>query len=272
MNNTTTTTKFSLARRLGTWWTRQQEARQRQALRLRCPPATVAADQIPPTVRAAWAHHAPNEFPGLPVDDGAWLRCALGLAQFFEACRLQRGHGPCALPSRAADSVWHVWLRLDPHGLADWQQRYFGREVAHREAEALGAPPQECLARAWVGACRSEGLGPLGPRLPLLFALDGLARLPEGWAYRFEKGALVHRQIDGLGRPGPGAVAHAALAGAGLVALGLLSEAELAALRRRQADDGGSSGWSSGGEGCDTSPDGGGGSCCGSSCGGGGGD
>ena len=93
MNNTTTKTKFSLASRLGAWWAREAEASRRLALRKRCPPATVAAEQIPSAVRAAWAHHAPDEFPGLAVGDAAWLRCSLGLAQFFEACRLQKEQG-----------------------------------------------------------------------------------------------------------------------------------------------------------------------------------
>jgi hypothetical protein len=230
--------------------------------------------QIPPAIRAAWAHHAPEDFPGLPVDDASWLLCSLGLAQFFEACRLQREQGACALPSKAADSVWHVWLKLDPAGLAGWQQRFFGRVAAHHEATHLGAPLDDCLARTWVGTCRSEGLNPLDPGLPLLFALDGLLRLPTGWAYRHEQGMLVHRQIDGFGKPGGIRVTHAAVAAGGLVALGLISEAELISLRRRQSSgsDGGSGGTSSG---ADASCDAGSssdcsGSSCGSSCGGGG--
>lgn len=271
VNNTTTNTKFSLAHRFGAWWARQREGSQGQALRKRCPPATVAAEQVPPAIRAAWAHHAPDEFPGLAVDDAAWLRCSLGLAQFFEACRLQREQGACALPSKAADSVWHVWLKVDPAGLVDWQQRYFGRVVEHREKAELGAPLDDCLARSWAGACRSEGLGLLGPRLPLLFALDGLLGLPTGWAYRFRQAGLEHRQIDGFGRPGGDVVAHAAIAGGGLLALGLISEAELMAMRRRQSGDGGSScggSWSDA-SGCEGGSDGG-GSSCGSGCGGGG--
>jgi hypothetical protein len=276
MNNTTTTTKFSL-NHLGAWWARRVENGRAQELRKRCPPATVAAAQIPPAVRAAWVHHAPDEFPGLATDDAAWLRCSLGLAQFFEACRLQSGQGACALPSKAADSVWHVWLKLDPAGLSDWQQRFFDRVVEHREAGQLGAPLDDCLARAWVGACASEGLSPLGPRLPLLFALDGLLRLPAGWAYGYEQGLLVHRQIDGFGRPGDIKVAHAAMAAGGLLALGLVSEAELISLRRRPNKDD-SSGGSWGGSSCgaDASCDAGSsssdcsGSSCGSSCGGGG--
>lgn len=277
MNNATTKAKFSLASQFGAWWARQREARQGPMLRKRCPPATVAAEQIPPAVRAAWARHAPEEFPGLASDDAAWLSCSLGLAQFFEACRLQREQGPCALPSKAADSVWHVWLRFDPAGLSSWQQRFFGREVEHREAEALGAPLDDCLARTWAGACRSEGLSLLGPRLPLLFALDGLLRLPTGWAYRHQQGRLAHRQIDGFGKPCGDAVSHAAIAGGGLVALGLVSEAELAEMRRRQDSGSSCGGWNTGGGssgdgGCSSGSDGGGGcSCGGSGCGGGGG-
>jgi len=277
MNNTTTTTKFSL-NHLGAWWTRRVETGRAQTLSKRCPPAAVAASQIPPTVRAAWAHHAPDEFPGLATHDAAWLRCSLGLAQFFEACRLQRGQGACALPSKAADSVWHVWLKLDPTGLADWQQRFFDRVVEHREADQLGAPLDDCLARAWVGACASEGLSPLGPRMPLLFALDGLLCLPAGWAYGHEQGLLVHRQIDGFGRPGDIKVVHAAVAASGLLALGLVSEAELISLRKRQSREDGGGGSSCGGSSCgaDASCDAGSsssdcsGSSCGSSCGGGG--
>lgn len=275
--NTTTNTKFSLAFRLGSWWGQRRETSRREALRKCCPPATVAAEQIPPAIRAAWAHHAPDELPGLATDDGAWLRCSLGLAQFFEACRLQREQGACALPSKAADSVWHVWLKLDPAGLADWQQRYFGRVVEHREGAELGAPLEDCLARSWTGACRSEGLELLGPKLPLLFALDGLLRLPTGWAYGYQQGTLAHRQIDGFGKPCGDVVMHAAMGGAALVALGLVTQSELAsALRRRQSSDSGSScgsSWSSdAGSSCDTSSSDGGGSSCGSSCGGGGGD
>ena len=269
MNAMTNTTKFSLSTRVGAWWVRQREGRQRRVLHARCRRAASAAAQIPPAVRAAWAQQAPDEFPGLAVDDGAWLRCALGLAQFFEACRLQGGQGPCALPSKAADSVWHVWLRTDPAGLDAWQQRHFGQVVAHREAEALGAPLEECLARTWAGACRSEGRSPLALRVPLLFALDGLLALPTGWAYRHERGVVVHRCIDGAGRPGGDAVAHAALGAAGLATLGLLSTAEAAAARRR--DDGGGGAYGDGGAGS-SSCDGGGSagcSCGGSGCGGG---
>jgi hypothetical protein len=272
MNNTTTT-KFSLLGRASAWWASRQEIHRQNVLRRTCPAAARAASDIPPAVKAAWVAQAPDEFPGLPVDDGAWLRCSIGLAQFFEVCKLQQGAGPCALPSKGADSVWHVWLQADPTGLAAWQQRHFGRVLEHVEAADLGAPLEEGIARTWAGACRSQGLALLGPRLPLLFALDGQLRLPTGWAYSHERGALVHRQIDGFGRASGPAVAHEAVAAGGLVALGLTTAAELRA--RRRGDNSGSGcgsscGSFSDGGGCDGGGgDGGGGSSCGSSCGGG---
>lgn len=282
--NTTTSTKFSLAYRLGAWVGQRREARFHQALRRHCPVASRAAEQIPPGVRAAWARQVPDTFPGLAVDDAAWLRCSTGLAQFFEACRLQREHGPCALPSKAADSVWHVWLEVDPTGLAAWQQGHFGQVVEHLEAESLGAPLDECLARTWAGACRSEGRSLVASRLPLVFALDGLMRMPTGWAYGHQGGTLVHRPIDGFGNVGRDAFAHAAVGAAGLATLGLLGEADVQAMRRRK-DDGGDGGfsWGAGGGsdgGGSSSCDGGGSaggdggagcSCGGSGCGGSGG-
>jgi len=266
MNNTTTKTKFSLLHRAKAWWALQQDLSQQITARDACPFATRAASRIPVEVRAAWASRAPEEFPGLPVDEGAWLRCTIGLAQFFEVCRLQQANGPCALPSKGADSVWHAWLQLDPAGLAAWQHAHFGRTFDHCEADVLGAPLEEGIARSWVGACRSQKLNPLGRRLPFLFALDGQLRLPTGWAYRHEHGVLVHRQIDGFGLATGGAVAHAAATAGGLAALGVITTAELRTYRRR--GDGSGAGC---GGGCGSSSDGGscdgGGSSCGSSCG-----
>lgn len=266
--------------RATTWLRRSSSPEDRGAtewrrLQRHCPPAAIAARQIPPAIHAAWQHRAADELPGLVADETTWVQSSVALAQFFEACRLQRDTGPCALPSRAADSVWHVWLRADPAGLADWQQGFFGEVVEHRESAQLGAPLDKCLARTWVGACRAEGRSPLAPRLPLVFALDGQLRLPTGWAYGFERGRLVHRQIDGFGRPGGAVHEHAAMAGVGLAALGLLTAGEVEQMRRR-AKDGGSSASSDSGFSFDFSSDGGSdagsSSDGGSSCGGGGGD
>ncbi len=277
------------------WWQRlsrslpwnstpqQQADNAWRRLQRQCPPAVIAARQIPPLVRAAWQTEVAETLPGMGVDEATWVRCAAGLAQFFEASRLQRDAGPCALPSRAADSVWHAWLKVDPAGLADWQQRFFGRVIEHRESADLGAPEDDCLARTWAAACRSEGRSALAARLPLVFALDAQLRPPTGWAYAFERGHLVHREIDGFGETRGVGVQHMALGGSGLAALGLLSAGEAETLRRRAAasannssGDGGfswgsfDSGGSSSSSDCSSSSSDGGGCSCGSSCGGGG--
>lgn len=252
-------------------------------LQRQCPPAVIAARQIPTAIRAAWQSEVAETLPGMAGDEASWVQCTVALAQFFEASRLQRDAGPCALPSRAADSVWHAWLKADPGGLADWQQRFFGRVIEHRESADLGAPVDECLARTWAAACRSEGRSALAPRLPLVFALDAQLRPPTGWAYAFERGRLVHRQIDGFGETRGVGLQHAALGATGLAALGLLSAGEAETMRRRAAaaasgstgGDGGFS-WggfgsdSSGGSDCSSSSSSDGGCSCGSGCGGGG--
>lgn len=276
------------------WWQRasrwlpwnatpeQQADNAWRRLQRQCPPAVIAARQIPPAVRAAWQAEVAETLPGMAVDEATWVRSAVGLAQFFEASRLQRDVGPCALPSRAADAVWHAWLKADPTGLADWQQRFFGRVIEHRESDELGAPVDECLARTWAAACRSEGRSALAARLPLVFSLDAQLRPPTGWAYAFERGRLVHRQIDGFGETRGIGLQHAALGAGGLAALGLLSVGEAETLRRRTAaaangSSGGDGGFSWGSFGGDSSSSSDcsssssdGGCSCGSSCGGGG--
>jgi hypothetical protein len=279
-----------------TWWQRvrsrfpwqttpeQQADNTWRRLQRHCPPAAIAARQIPPAVRAAWEAEIARTLPGMAVDETAWVRCAVGLAQFFEAGRLQREAGPCALPSRAADTVWHAWLQADPDGLADWQQRFFGRVVEHRETADLSAPVDECLARTWAGACRSEGRSALATRLPLVFALDAEMRPPTGWAYACEGGRVVHRPINGFGEIHGVGLEHAALGAVGLATLGLLSAGEAETMRRRRAAAAAGAGGSSGSGGdfsfdwgssdssdCSSSSLSSDGGCsCGSSCGGGG--
>lgn len=245
-----------------------------RGLRRQCPRAAAAAARVPPSVRAAWQAHVADALPGLVASDATWVRSAGALAQFFEASRLQQAAGPCALPSRAADAVWHAWLAGDEAGLQAWQQQCFGQAVAHREAAVLGAPLDACLARTWAGACRAESLSPLGRRMPLVFALDGQLRVPTGWPYGFVRRGLVYRQIDGFGQPTGTMRQHAALAGTGLAALGLLTAAEAEQVHRRsQRRSGGSSGFdfdssdAGSGDGCDSSDAGS--SDGGSSCGGG---
>lgn len=269
-------------------WRLEREATALRAeVRALCPPAAVAAEALPESVRASWVQHAQQECPGIRTDPAAWVLTSTALAQFFECCRLQTDGQACGLPSKAADVLWHVALAWQPEALESWQRQCFGQVVAHRPNAELGCPPDEAMARTWVWACRSEGRPATASGLPLLFAVDQRLHTPAGWAYAYDpkRCTVGHRDLDTHGRAQGAAHYQPALALSALAAAGLFTAAEQAtatavleaqthdALRRAKADaNGAASGGSCGGSG--TSSCGDGGAACGdggggASCGGG---
>lgn len=265
----------SLLQRWTAWREQCAAVRARQQLQRRCPQAHALQQGLPAGLHAAWLDHAADEFPGLPSHESDWLLASTGLMQFFQSAA--RADGPCALPSRAADAVWHAWLHWDAAGLAAFQREHLGREVPHLKEAQLPGPLDHALSRCYAACCRAEQLNPLAGRLPLVFELDRLLRMPGGWHYAWHKRlrCLSHQVLDVDGDPRGRTQLHA-VHGASLLGLGLLSVAEQASWQQqldrlgRQADarargDSASSGSGSdcgGGAGSD------GGSSCGSSCGG----
>lgn len=222
--------------------------------------------QIAPALCTYWQRVGPEEFTGMPADRLFFHRAATGLIEFFDAS-IRRGK-PCALPSLAADSVWHAWLRWDADDLARFCRRHFGAAIAHLPQSALGA---SALAQTLV-ACRAlEGRPSHGPGLPPLFSLDARLRMPNGHGYWIERGDIVYRRLDAAGRKSGLARVHPDLALPALFAAGLVSEMTYLTLLKKpgqeaQSGDGGVAIFdtASGDDGC---ADGGGGGC-----GGGGGD
>lgn len=279
----------SLIQRWKAWREGHAAARLRTVLRRRCAQALALRDRLPPGLHQAWLSHAKDEFPGLPCSEGAWLLASTGLLQFFLAAA--RADGPCALPSRAADAVWHAWLRWDAGSLAAFQRECLGREVPHLAESQLPGPADHALSRCYAACCRQEQLNPLDGRLPLVFELDGRLRMPGGWHYEWHKRqrCLSHQPLDADGDRRGRMQLHA-VHGASLLGLGLLSAGEQAAwsqhlhaLERRADARLRNSAGSSCGSVCGSSADlgsscsdGGGssscgsGSSCGSACGGGG--
>jgi len=222
-----------------------------------------ALAELPPGLEAAWRDGASTEFPGIPRDAFFFVRAAEGLLGFFDAVTTQGA--PCALPSLAADSVWHAWLRHDPEGLERFCRRHFGATVPHLEAGRL---EQGALPRALV-ACRAlDGLPAHGPALPRLFTLDARLRMPRGHGYATERGEVAYTRLDATGRRLRTARPQPELSLAALLAAGYITEETHAeALRRRQ--DGGDGYAGSVTSDCDGSADCGDGGGCGGGCGGG---
>jgi hypothetical protein len=243
-----------------------------RAARLRrTSPWRAALADLPAGLESYWRASAPREYEGIRTDAFFFARAAEGLLRFFDAVR--HSGRPCALPSEAADSVWHAWLRWNPVSLERFCVRHFGAAVPHVDRAALVG---NALLHTFA-ACRArDGIEPGRMRLPALFALDARLRMPRGHGYWSRAGEIVYARLNDRGRGMWRAQPHPELALTVLYAAGLVDRGLLAAhLRRREAatadggacggmacaDGGGGDGGCDGGSGC--------GSGCGSSCGGG---
>lgn len=229
---------------------------------------------LPPGLEAYWRRSAPQEYQGIPTDAFFFARAAEGLMIFFDTVR--RSGRACALPSEAADSVWHAWLRWDPPGLARFCTAYFGRPIPHVERDGLGAG---ALLNT-LAICRTlDRVSRHKAWLPALFGLDARLRMPQGHGYWLHGDEIVHAPLDTRGRgagprrPHPELTLHAQYM-AGTVSWELL-EIHLRRRQRRADGDAGNACDGSGGVilfgtdgACSHGGDGGGcGSSCGSGCG-----
>jgi hypothetical protein len=111
---------------------------------------------------------------------------AQGLRQFFLAY-LEGGLKYVAMPSQAADDLWHEFI-LYTRAYQDFCAQAFGDFLHHSPAVVL-KPDQKKdnsgLRRVWWQCCRQESINPDNPsRLPLLFALDTKLKLSHGYHYR----------------------------------------------------------------------------------------
>ena len=232
-----------------------------------------ALADIPSALYPYWKSTAHIEFEGIPRDAFFFTFAADALLTFFGCVR--RSSRACALPSKAADSVWHAWLRMSPAGLDAFCVKHFGAAIPHLETAAMPVPIGAGLANCLVEARKREGIHPEGPALPRLFAADRRLRMPDGFAYAVVRGEIVCARMDRRGKPAFPECSQSALAPAALLAAGLIAPHEFARheelVRERQRSDNsgcGSSGSSCGSVSCDSGGGGDGG--CGSGCGGGG--
>ncbi|MES2299836.1 MAG: hypothetical protein V4582_22545 [Pseudomonadota bacterium] len=255
-----------------------------------------ARRQIPKELFAHWKRTAPAEFPAIPVSAYFYASATEGLLSFFECAA--RSPNACALPSKAADSVWHAWSRYSQSGLDAFCKRQFGKVIPHVEAGAMAGDMDLALATCLAQARKQSKLSTASPTVPMLFALDKRLKMPGGYAYRVDNGKVGFMHMDGRGAPAGPMNYPSSLDLDGLLAAGLVSAGAYAFYMRQQGrkpdpstagascgsdcgsacasgGDGGDSGERSGSDGsaCSSassaSSDSGGGSSCssGSSCG-----
>ena len=107
-----------------------------------------------------------------------------GLREYFHLCNIA-GKRMVSMPSQAVDVAWHEFI------LFTRQYQYFckkalGRFIHHIPAEAMRSPTdaQAGIKTAWKISCYREGLLPRAAhRLPMLFAMDALLDIPDGFNY-----------------------------------------------------------------------------------------
>lgn len=109
-----------------------------------------------------------------------------GLRSFFLAY-LEGGLKYVAMPSQAADDLWHEFI-LYTREYKQFCDQAFGGFLHHSPAVVL-TPDQKKdnsgLRRVWWQCCKQDNIDPANPtRLPLLFALDTKLKLSNGYHYR----------------------------------------------------------------------------------------
>lgn len=123
-----------------------------------------------------------KKYPHLSKYDSA--KVMLGLREYFHLCHQSEGE-PVAMPSQVVDEAWHEFIVCT----RDYQffcSSALGRFLHHTPAEAMRTPTdaQEGIKRAWRLSCmRENGEATQMKKLPLLFALDSVLNIPDGFHY-----------------------------------------------------------------------------------------
>lgn len=109
------------------------------------------------------------------------------LRDYFHICNLA-GKRMVAMPSQVVDLAWHEFI-LSTRSYKDFSQKAIGRFLHHTPTEAMKTPTlaQEGIKRVWHFACKKDGIDPKAPtRLPLLFAIDALLGIEDGYRYSLD--------------------------------------------------------------------------------------
>lgn len=110
-----------------------------------------------------------------------------GLRAYFHLCRLTN-RKMVAMPSQAVDMAWHEFI-LFTKAYQQFCHQAFGYFLHHTPAEAMQDKhsAQEGIQTAWTAACKRESINAHKPtRLPLIFAIDALYQIPDGFYYQID--------------------------------------------------------------------------------------
>jgi hypothetical protein len=110
-----------------------------------------------------------------------------GLKDYFRICH-QAKKRMVSMPSQVIDDAWHEFI-LSTRIYERFCTKAIGRFLHHTPAEAMSVPAvaKRGIKRCWRLACALEQINPKKPvRLPLIFAIDGLLNINNGFIYQLD--------------------------------------------------------------------------------------
>lgn len=110
-----------------------------------------------------------------------------GLKDYFRMCHRARNR-MVSMPSQVIDDAWHEFI-LSTRIYEKFCTKAMGRFLHHTPAEAMSTATlaKDGIKRAWRLACAGEQINPKQPvRLPLIFAMDGLLNITNGFSYQLD--------------------------------------------------------------------------------------
>ena len=123
-----------------------------------------------------------DKYPHLTDDQVKMVLDAL--SDYFYICN-QAKKRMVSMPSQVVDMAWHEFI-LFTRAYEVFCKKALGRFLHHTPTEAMATPTlaHEGIKRAWRLTCAKESIHPSKPnRLPLLFAIDGLLNIEDGFRY-----------------------------------------------------------------------------------------
>lgn len=110
-----------------------------------------------------------------------------GLRDYFRICHRAKKR-MVSMPSQVIDDAWHEFI-LSTRIYQKFCNKALGRFLHHTPAEAMLTPTlaKDGIKRSWRLACELEQINPKKPlRLPLVFAMDGLLNINNGFIYQLD--------------------------------------------------------------------------------------
>ncbi|TAK64694.1 hypothetical protein [Methylobacter sp.] len=110
-----------------------------------------------------------------------------GLRDYFRICR-QAKNRMVSMPSQVIDDAWHEFI-LFTRIYEKFCTKAMGHFLHHTPAEAMSTQniAKDGIKRSWRLACALEQINPKKPaRLPLIFAMDGLLNINNGFVYQLD--------------------------------------------------------------------------------------